>query len=421
MPTVEWIGVPVMEVVFDRVAGLDIGKASVTVCLRTPGARWGRHSETRTFKATTGSLGLMRDWLVEAGVTIAAMESTSTYWKAPFYCLEEVMEVWLLNAAHMKAVPGRKTDVRDAEWIAQLLEHGLLTPSFVPPPPIRRLRMLTRYRVQLMGDRTREMTRLELMLEDASIKLSSVASTMTTVSARAILTAMIDGETNPLVLADMARGKMRRKIPELAQALEGHFDAHHARLARSILARIDQVQTALAELDEVIAAEAAPWQHQLDLLQTMPGIGPRVAQVILAETGADMTQFGSAARLASWAGLAPAIYESAGRRTPTGTRHGNKWLSGMLVEAAGSVARMHNKNYLAAQYDRLSSRRGARRALVAVAHSMLVDVYYMLLRDQPYHDLGPDWLSHRNDQARTRKLVAQLQRLGHTVIIDPAA
>jgi transposase len=410
-----------MEVVFDRVAGLDIGKASVTVCLRTPGARWGRHSETRTFKTTTGSLRLMRDWLVEAGVTIAAMESTSTYWKAPFYCLEEVMEVWLLNAAHMKAVPGRKTDVRDAEWIAQLLEHGLLAPSFVPPPEIRRLRMLTRYRVQLMGDRTREMTRLELMLEDASIKLSSVASTLTTVSARAMLNAMIDGQTNPLVLAEMAKGKMRRKIPELAQALEGHFDAHHARLARSILDRIDQVQAALAELDQIIAAEAAPWQHQLDLLQTMPGIGPRVAQVILAETGADMTRFGSAARLASWAGLVPAIYESAGRRTPAGTRHGNKWLAAMMVEAAGSVGRMHDKNYLAAQYTRLAQRRGPRRALVAVAHSMLVDVYYMLLRDQPYQDLGADWLTHRNDQARTRKLVAQLERLGHTVVIDPAA
>lgn len=410
-----------MEVVFDRVAGLDIGKASVTVCLRTPGARWGRHSETRTFKTTTGSLRLMRDWLVEAGVTIAAMESTSTYWKAPFYCLEEVMEVWLLNAAHMKAVPGRKTDVRDAEWIAQLLEHGLLAPSFVPPPEIRRLRMLTRYRVQLMGDRTREMTRLELMLEDASIKLSSVASKLTTVSARAMLAAMIDGQTNPLVLAEMAKGKMRRKIPDLAQALEGHFDVHHARLARSILARIDQVQAALVELDEVIGIEAAPWQHQLDLLQTMPGIGPRVAQVILAETGGDMTRFGSAERLASWAGLVPAIYEHAGRRTPAGTRHGNKWLKATMVEAAGSVSRMHDSNYLAAQYSRLAQRRGPRRALVAVAHSMLIDAYYMLLRDQPYQDLGPDWLTHRNDQARTRKLVAQLERLGHTVVIDPAA
>jgi transposase len=210
-------GRDVMEVMFDRVAGLDVGKESVTVCVRIPGPRGGRRSETRTFKTMFGSLRVMRDWLVEAGVTIAAMESTSTYWKPPFYCLEEQMTVWLLNAAHMKAVPGRKSDVRDAEWIAQLLEHGLLAPSFVPPPEIRRLRMLTRYRMQLMGDRTRDTVRLELMLEDASIKLSSVASSLRTVSARAMLTAMIDGETNPLALAEMAKGKMRRKIPDLAK------------------------------------------------------------------------------------------------------------------------------------------------------------------------------------------------------------
>ena len=238
-----------MEVMFDRVAGLDVGKETVTVCLRTPGPRGGRRSETRTFKTTTGSLQVMRDWLVEAGVSIAAMESTSAYWKPPFYCLEEVMEVWLLNAAHMKAVPGRKSDVRDAEWIAQLLEHGLLAPSFVPPPEIRRLRMLTRYRVQLMGDRRRDIVRLELMLEDASIKLSSVASSLKTVSARAMLTAMINGETDPLRLADLAKGRMRRKIPDLAQALTGHFDANHARLARSMLRRLDLVEQALAELD----------------------------------------------------------------------------------------------------------------------------------------------------------------------------
>src|SRR4051795_11731034 len=227
-----------MDVLYERVAGLDIGKASLTACVRTPAARRSRRSETRTFKTTTGSLRVMRDWLLECGVSIAAMESTSTYWKPPFYCLEEVIEVWLLNAAHMKAVPGRKTDVRDADWIAQLLEHGLLAPSFVPPPAIRQLRMLTRYRMQLMGDRTRESIRLELMLEDASIKLSSVASTLTTVSARAMLTALIDGERDPRVLADLAKGKMRAKIPELAQALDGHFEDHHARMARSILDRM---------------------------------------------------------------------------------------------------------------------------------------------------------------------------------------
>lgn len=410
-----------MEVLFERVAGLDVGKNTLTVCVRTPGARRGRHSETRTFKTTTGSLRLMRDWLLESGVTIAAMESTSTYWKPPFYCLEEVMEVWLLNAAHMKAVPGRKTDVRDAEWIAQLLEHGLLRPSFVPPPDIRRLRMLTRYRVQLMGDRTRETIRLELMLEDASIKLSAVASSVSTVSARAMLAAMIAGERDPLALADLAKGKMRRKLPELAQALDGHFDEHHARLAGSILRRLDLVEQAQAELDEVIRAACCPWARQIELLQTIPGVGEKVAQVIVAETGADMTRFPTAAHLCSWAGLAPAMYESAGKRTPAGRRAGNKWLTAMLVEAAGSVGRMHGKNYLAAQHARLTRRRGMGRAQVAVAHSMLTAAYYMLLRDEPYQDLGADWLTKRNEEAHTRRLVAQLERLGHTVLIDPAA
>ena len=410
-----------MEVLYDRVAGLDIGKATLTVSVRTPGAGRGRHQETRTFKTTTGSLRVMRDWLVGQGVTIAAMESTSTYWKPPLYCLEEVMEVWLLNAAHMKAVPGRKTDVRDAEWIAQLLEHGLLTPSFVPPPPIRRLRMMTRYRIQLLGDRTREIVRLELMLEDASIKLSTVASSLKTVSARAILAAMIDGETDPQVLAEMAKGRMRKKIPDLAQALEGHFDVHHARLARSILDRIDRVEQAMAELDLAIEAECAPWAHQLELLQTIPGVGPKVAQVVIAETGGDMSKFPTAAHLASWAGLAPAIYESAGKRSPAGRRRGNKWLSAMLVEAAGSVGRMHEKNYFAVQHSRLTRRRGMSRAQIAVAHSILTTAYYMLKRDEPYRDLGPQWLAKRNQEAHTRRLVAQLEKLGHTVVIVRAA
>jgi transposase len=281
--------------------------------------------------------------------------------------------------------------------------------------------MLTRYRVQLQGDRIREATRLELMLEDASIKLSSVASSLTTVSARAMLAAMIEGERNPLVLAQMAKGKMRRKIPELAQALTGHFDDHHAQLARSILHRLDLVEQALAELDEVIAIAFRPWAHQIELLQTIPGVGEVVAQVIVAETGADMARFPSAARLASWAGLAPAVYESAGRQRPAGTRHGNKWLCAMLVEAAGSVGRMHGKNYLATQHARLVKRRGMGRAQVAVAHSILVSAYHMLKNDQPYQDLGADWLARRNDEAHTRRLVAQLERLGHTVIIDPAA
>jgi transposase len=409
-----------VEVLFERVAGLDVGKASVTVCVRTPGPR-GRRSQTRTFSTMSRSLEVMRDWLLESGVTIAAMESTATYWKAPFYCLEEVLEVWLLNAAHIKAVPGRKTDVRDAEWIAQLLEHGLVRPSFVPPPDIRRLRMLTRYRVQLMGDRTREAIRLEGMLEDASIKLSAVASSLTTVSARAMLTALINGERDPRVLAELAKGKMRNKIPALVEALTGHFDDHHAQLARGMLHRLEGIEAALAELDGVIAAACRPWAHQLELLQTIPGVGEKVAQVIIAETGGDMSRFPSAEHLASWAGLAPGVHESAGKRTPVSTRPGNKWLTAMLVEAAGSTGRMKGTNYLSAQLARLTTRRGMGRATVAVAHSILVSAYFMLSRDQPYHDLGPDWLRRRNDEAHARRLVAQLERLGHTVILDPAS
>ena len=413
-----------MEVMFERVAGLDIGKASVTVCVRTPSARPGRRrGETRTFATMTRSLAEMRDWLVAEGVTIAAMESTSTYWKGPFYCLEEVMQVWLLNAAHMKAVPGRKTDVKDAEWIAQLLEHGLLRPSFVPPPDIRRLRMLTRYRDQLLGDRVREMIRLELMLEDASIKLSAVVSSLKTVSARAMLAEMIDGERDPRKLASLAKGKLRSKIPQLTEALTGTFDEHHARLARSILHRLELVEQALAELDGVIEAACQPWARQMELLQTIPGVGVKVAQVFIAETGGDMSRFPSAGHLAAWAGLAPAIYESAGKRTPAGARHGNKWLNHMLVESAGSVGRMHGKNYLAVQHARLTKRRGMGRAQVAVAHSILVAAYWMLKRDEPYRDLGPDWHVRRDAEQHTRRLVAQLERLGHTVALDmpPAA
>ena len=301
------------------------------------------------------------------------------------------------------------------------LEHGLLAPSFVPPPEIRRLRMLTRYRTQLMGDRVRDTTRLELMLEDASIKLSSVASSLNTVSARAMLAAMIDGETNPLRLAELARGKMRRKIPDLAQALTGTFDAHHAQLARSMLGRLDLVEQALAELDAVIAEACQPWAHQIELLQSIPGVGPTVAQVFIAETGGDMSRFPTAAHLAAWAGLAPAMHESAGRRSPAGKRQGNKWLTAMLAEAAGSVGRMHGKNYLAVKHARLLKRRGMGRANIAVGHSILVAAYHMLQRDQAYADLGPDWRERRNVEAHTRRLVAQLEHLGHTVILEPAA
>ena len=235
-----------------------------------------------------------------------------------------------------------------------------------------------------------------------------------------MLAALIAGEADPQVLADLAKGKMRAKIPDLVEALTGHFDASHAQLASAMLGRLDRVDAALAGLDQVIATAAQPWAHQIELLQTIPEVGLKVAQVIIAETGGDMSQFPSAAHLAAWAGVAPAIHESAGRRTPAGARHGNKWLTSMLVEAAGSASRSKN-TYLAAQQARLASRRGAKRAQVTVAHSILVSAYYMLERNEPYRDLGPDWLRHRHDQAHTRRLVAQLERLGHTVVLDPVA
>src|SRR3954466_4569864 len=350
-----------MEVLHDRVAGLDIGKKTLTVCVRTPGPRGGRRTETRTFSTMTRSLQLMRDWLLECGVSTAAMESTSTYWKGAFHCLEEVMEVWLVNAAHVKAISRRKTDVKDAEWIAQLLECGLLRPSFVPPPDIRRLRMLTRYRVQLMADRTREITRLELMLEDASVKLSSVAASLTSVSARAMLAGLISGEDDPRVLAELAKGKMRRKIPALTEALTGHFDAGHAQLARSMLARISSVETALAELNAVLAAAFTPWAHQLELLQTIPGVGEKVAQVIIAETGADMSRFPTPEHLAWGGGVPRGPGESAGKRYPVRPPHGNKWLTAMLVEAAGSVGGWKGATYLPAHPARLPTPRGPAR------------------------------------------------------------
>ena len=409
-----------MDVLFERVAGLDVGKASVTVCVRTPGPGGKRVSETRTFKTMTRSLAVMADWLEECGVTLAAMESTATYWKPVFYCLEERMECWLLNAAHMKAVPGRKTDVKDAEWIAQLLEHGLLRSSFVPPPEIRQLRNLTRYRLQVMGDRTRDAGRLEKLLEDASIKLSVVASNITGTSARDMLGALVAGERDPAVMADFARNRMRRKLPDLAEALTGRFDEHHALLVGSLLRRLEHTEATLRELDAEIVARMAPWDHQLELLRTIPGVGVITSQVFIAETGGDMSRFGSAEQLAAWAGVAPAAHESAGKRTPAGTRQGNKFLTAMLVEAANSAARTKD-TYLSVQFKRIASRRGHGRAAVAVAHSMLVSAYWMLIRDEPYQDLGPDWLAKRNDEAHARRLVAQLERLGHTVVLDPVA
>jgi transposase len=410
-----------MDVVIERCAGIDIGKKTMAVTVRTPGKGRARHKETRTFGTVTAQVLALRDWLVDQGVQVAAMEATSDYWKPVFYLLEDAVECWLLNAHHLKAVPGRKSDVKDSEWIAQLVEHGLVRPSFVPPPPIRALRDLTRYRKTIIEERTREAQRLEKVLEDAGIKLGSVASSVLGVSGRAMLRALIAGERDPAVLADLARATLRRKIPALREALLGRFGPHHAILVAEMLTRIDAADATCGRLSEQINELLTPFRHQLDLLMTIPGVARRTAEVIIAETGGDMTVFGTPHRLAAWAGLCPGNNESAGKHRPGHTRKGNKWLGSALVESAHAAGRTKH-TYLAAQYWRISGRRGKKRAAVAVAHSILVIAYHLLDRQQPYTDLGGDYFTSRlSDQTHIHRLVKQLEQLGQHVTVTPAA
>jgi transposase len=348
------------------------------------------------------------------------MEATGVYWKPVYYLLEDDVDVWLLNAQHLRNVPGRKTDVADAAWICQLVEHGLVRPSFVPPQPIRQLRDLTRYRKALIQERTREAQRLHKTLEDAGIKLSSVASDPLGVSGRAMLDALVAGTHDPQVLADLARGRLRAKLPALREALQGRFGAHHALLVGEMLARIDQMDEAVERLSAEVARRTAPFAQLLALLVTIPGISQRTAEVLLAEIGTDMSRFPSAGHLASWAGLCPGNNESAGKHRTGTTRKGSKWLRTALVEAANAVTRTRG-NYLAARYARLKGRRGHHRAVVAVAHSILVIVYCVLERGEPYSDLGADYfLDRHSTEAYRNRLVHQLERMGHKVTLEPA-
>jgi transposase len=409
-----------MEQLIERCAGLDVHKKTVAACVRVPGKGRRRRKETRTFTTTTRGLLQLRDWLAEHGVTVVGMESTSSYWKPVYYLLEDDFECWLLNARHLKNVPGRKTDVKDAEWIAELVEHGLVRPSFVPPPPIRELRDLTRYRKAVIHERTREVQRLEKVLEDAGIKLSSVASDILGVSGRAMLEAMVGGERDATVLADLAKRRLRNKIPQLQEALEGRFGAHHALLVGEMLARIDDCDATIERLSEEIGRRIEPFRELVELLITIPGVNVRTAEVIMAETGGDMSRFPSAEHLASWAGMCPGNNESAGKHASGKTRKGSKWLRGALTESAHAASRTKD-TYLAAQFWRLAGRRGTKRAAVAVGHSILVAAYHILDRRQPYHDLGGDWFLERySNQAHVRRLVRQLERLGHKVTIEPA-
>ena len=410
-----------MELLHERCAGLDIGKKDLKACVRTPNpsGRRSRRQEIRTFATTTNALLELRDWLVEQKVTLVVLEATGDYWRGAFYLLEDCTNVMLVNAAHVKGLPGRKTDVSDAAWLCQMGECGLLKASFVPPEPIRQLRDLTRYRSTLAAERTREAQRLEKELEDAGIKLSSVATDILGVSGRAMLTALIEGERDVHVLAEMAKARMRSKIPQLVEALTGNFGGHHAFLCRLHLQRIDQLSAAILELSTRIEEQMLPFARQLEQLATIPGVGQATAEVIIAETGADMTRFRTAGHLASWAGVCPGHHESTGKRKSGKTRHGNRWLGGALGTAAMAAARTKDKTYLGARYQRLTPRLGKKKAIVAVEHSILTAVWHMLTQDVDYHDLGGDYFTRRDPERAMRRIIRQANELGFTVRFDP--
>jgi transposase len=410
-----------MELLHERCAALDIGKKDLKACVRAPnpGRKRSRRQDIRTFATTTDALLQLRDWLVAERVSLVVMEATGDYWRGAFYLLEDDLNVILVNAAHAKGVPGRKTDVCDAAWLCQMGECGLLRASFVPPEPIRQLRDLTRYRSTLLGERTREAQRLEKELEDAGIKLSSVATDILGVSGRAMLAALIAGERDAQVLAEMAKARMRPKIPQLVQALTGNFGEHHAFLCRLHLQRIDQLSAAIEELSTRIEEQVRPFARQLEHLATIPGVGHAVAEVIVAETGADMSRFPTAAHLASWAGVCPAQHESAGKRRSGKTRHGNRWLTSALGTAAMAAARTKDTTYLGARYQRLAHRLGKKKALVAVQHSILIAAWHMLANDVDYTDLGGDYFARLDPDLAMRRIVRQANALGFTVRFDP--
>jgi transposase len=409
-----------VELLHERCAALDIGKKDLKACVRTPkpGRGRSRRQEVRTFATTTNALLELRDWLVAERVTLVVMEATGDYWRGAFYLLEDVLNVILVNAAHAKGLPGRKTDVSDSAWLCQLGECGLLKASFVPPEPIRHLRDLTRYRSTLTAERSREAQRLEKELEDAGIKLSVVATDILGASGRAMLAALIAGERDARVLAEMAQTRMRPKIPQLVQALTGNFGAHHAFLCRLHLDRIDQLTAAITQLSERIQQQLRPVQPVLDRLQTIPGVARITAEVIIAETGADMTRFRTAAHLASWAGVVPGHHESAGKHKSGTTRHGNRWLAAILGTAAMGAARTKD-TYLGARYQRLAPRLGRKKTIVALQHSILTAVWHMLSNHTDYHDLGGNYFTQRNPDRTLRNITRQANALGLTVRFDP--
>jgi transposase len=408
-----------MDLLYPACAGLDVHKETVVACVRRQGAKGRVRQQTRTFGTMTGQLLELADWLAEQGVTHVAMESTGVYWKPIWNILEGQFQVLLVNAQHIKQVPGRKTDVKDAEWIAQLLQHGLLRGSFVPPAPLRELRELARQRRQLVQARAAVANRIQKVLEDANIKLGSVATDVLGVSGRAMLEAIVAGREDPEALADLARRRLRAKIPELRLALRGRVTDHHRFLLRLLLDELAQQEGLIARVGaRITEAMPAPFAEAVGRLATVPGIDERAAENILAEIGTDMGQFPSAGHLASWAGMCPGNRQSAGKRQGGRTTKGNRWLRATLVQVAWAAS--HTKGtYLSAQYRRLAGRRGKKRALVALGHTILGIIYHVVKGGATYRELGADHFDRLDSERLTRALVRRLEGLGHKVTLQP--
>ena len=408
-----------MEVVHPRCAGLDVHKRTVVACRVVQGTSGQPRKELRTFGTITRELLALADWLDEAGVTIVAMESTGSFWKPVYNLLEGRFELVVANAAHIKAVPGRKTDVRDAEWIADLLRHGLLRASFIPSRPERELRELTRYRTSLVRERSGEVNRIGKVLEGANVKLGSVVSGLDGVSAQAMLDALVSGETDVGAVARLANPHLRASRETLEAALEGSVGAHQRFMLRTQLRHLRELDALIAALSSEVEQRLRPFAPQIANLVTIPGISRRTAEVVLAEVGPDMARFGTARQLASWAGLCPGNHESAGRSHGGATRKGSPWLRSALVNSATAAGR--TRTYLGAQYRRLTARRGLRRAKVAVAHSLLLIVRAILTSGQPFRDLGANYFDDRDQEHVRRRLTHRLEALGYTVTLARTA
>jgi transposase len=405
-----------MQVIHERCAGLDVHKKSVTACVWL--STGGVSHQTRTFTTMTVDLLALSDWLQSLGVTHAAMESTGVYWKPIYNLLEGHFELLVVNAQHVKAVPGRKTDVADAQWLGDLLRHGLLRGSFVPPPAQRELRELTRHRSNLVGKRSQAVNELQKVLEGTNLKLGSVVSDITGVSATAMLQALLRGENDPLTLAELAKGALRNKRELLRQALRGELRAHHKLILAQLLADIDFLDEQIAEVGAEIARRLEDQREDLQRLDDIPGINQRLGEVIMAELGTDMSRFPSESHLSSWAGLCPGNNQSAGKRHSSRIRPGNKALKSALVEAAHGA--IHTANtYLQALYKRLAGRRGKKRALIAVARSILVSIYHMLKRGTSWQELGAHYFEQRNPVRTVARLTQRLQNLGYLVALTP--